>query len=113
MSTPDDTPPEPEANGAAAAAEWRRTRIDKAEVFTDSQVEALELAGIRTLGGLQEAMVNEPEWWCRNLKINGRFKNPVEQALTDFVSRHAQQQTRQDDGTDTNRRRSGIDRPAE
>lgn len=68
-----------------AAGEWRKTRIDRSGLFTVKQVEALEGAGLRTLGGLQEAMLNEPEWWCKNLKINGRYKQPIEEALTAFI----------------------------
>ena len=66
--------------------EWRSTRIDKCGKFTQAQVDALEAAGLRTLGGLQEAMANEPDWWSKNLKINGRHKQPIEDAFNDFLA---------------------------
>jgi hypothetical protein len=71
--------------------EWRKTRIDKSGLFTEKQADALEAAGLRTLGGLQEAMVNEPEWWAKNLKVNGRYKAPIEEALTAFIGRQSEQ----------------------
>jgi hypothetical protein len=53
-------------------------------LLTEKQFDALESA-FDSLGSLQEAMRTSGEWWHKNAKINGRFKLPIEDALTTFL----------------------------
>lgn len=77
------------ADGEKPAGSWRSRRIDKSGLFTDKQADALEAAGLRTLGGLQELMLAERLYWAKNLKINGRFKQDIEDRLNDFLAQQS------------------------
>jgi len=78
---PADTPGDPEPGIG-----WRSTRIDKSGLFSEKAAEALELAGIRTLGGLQEAMQVGNEFWAKNSGVHGRFREQIEQTFSAFVA---------------------------
>ena len=74
-----------DAATTATATEWRSTRIDRCNLFTEKQAEALELAGIRTLGGLQELMRAHGQFWCKEMKINGRHKEDIEERFNQYL----------------------------
>jgi hypothetical protein len=64
---------------------WKRNGLAAAGL-SEKQVDALEEAGIRTLGGLQEAMRSSPVFWAKNLKVHGRLKEGIEQVLNEYLT---------------------------
>ena len=57
-----------------------------AAAFKGNHQDALEAAGIRTLGELQEKMNRHGAFWSKELKINGRFRDPIEDCFNRYLT---------------------------
>jgi hypothetical protein len=57
--------------------------------FLVKQIDALEAAGIRTLGELQEAMNRHGQFWAKNLGVSGRLRQAIEDAFNAYLMQHA------------------------
>lgn len=72
-----------EATDADADA-WKSLGIGAA-AFKENHHDALEAAGIKTLGQLQAAMNEHGQFWASNNKINGRYRQPIEDAFNAYL----------------------------
>lgn len=70
--------------GTPDNAEWRKCRVAVAG-FTEKQVDALEAAGLLTLGELQDAMNRHGEWWAKTTGVSGRMRQKIEDAFNDYL----------------------------
>lgn len=85
-----DEAAEPKSDNGKVAAKadpdaWQKKPIS-ALVLSDKAADALEEAGIKTLGELSAAMIRGGEWWAKNNKIHGRFRQPIEEAINAYLS---------------------------
>lgn len=88
--------PKPSSNGNGRATEapqlgelWSRSVAVLG--ITEKQADALEGADIRTLKELQDQMTRHGDFWCKNNKINGRQKVPIEDAFNEYITKYAAQ----------------------
>jgi chromosome segregation ATPase len=77
-----------EAHAKPAAAEpgdaWKSHTLDKAD-FKPNHRDALEAAGVHTLGELQAKMNGHGQFWAKELRINGKFREPIEDAFNAYL----------------------------
>lgn len=78
-----DKPDDPDA--------WRKTKLS-AIGFKANHLDSLERAGLKTLGDLQDKMNHHGQFWCKELKINGRFKETIEDCFNAWISKETSYQ---------------------
>ena len=71
-----------------ASVDWLRHGIGAAG-FTDKQCEALQIAGLQTLGDLQSKMNQHGVFWAKEVGINGRYKTAIEDVFNRYLMDHA------------------------
>lgn len=64
---------------------WRKLSLAVA-AFRSNHQDALEAAGMRTLGDLQDAMNKGGQLWATNSGVNGRFRVAVEDCFNTYLS---------------------------
>lgn len=74
------TPGDPDTDDS-----WKKMSL-AAAAFKANHQDALEAAGIQTLGELQEKMNRHGGFWCKELGINGRFKEPIEDCFNHYLT---------------------------
>lgn len=68
----------------ADADAWKSLGIGAA-AFKENHHDALESAGIKTLGQLQAAMNEHGQFWASNNKINGRYRQGIEDSFNKYL----------------------------
>ena len=79
---------EAKAAGNGLSADIRLLRLEDCDKFTAKAAEALTLAGIATVGALQDAMRDKPEYWAKDNGV-GRYKQAAEAAINELVNENA------------------------
>jgi hypothetical protein len=64
---------------------WKAAGLSAA-AFADNHQDALEAAGLRTLGDLQAKMNQHGQWWSKEIGVNGRFRVPIEDAFNRYLT---------------------------
>lgn len=82
------TPAAPAESKPAPDDAWRAHSLAAAGL-TDKQIDALEGADIRTLGDLQDAMTRHGLFWAKNLKVNGRLQQDIEDTFNEYLTKYA------------------------
>jgi len=73
------------SNGRATADQpWLAEPIAALEL-RPNHLDALEAADIRTVGELQARITRHGQFWAKDCGINGRFRQPIEDRLNQFV----------------------------
>ncbi|MCK9569804.1 hypothetical protein M0R72_12745 [Candidatus Pacearchaeota archaeon] len=83
----DKKPAKPKAKKPSKTAlddSWRKYRLGAAG-FNDQQIDALETAGIHTLGDVQDAMKVGIQWH-KKAGVNGRYRQSIEDVLAAYLT---------------------------
>lgn len=64
--------------------EWKDHSLAAAAI-KDNHIDALESAGVRTLGDLQAKMNQHGQFWAKELGINGRYRVPIEDDFNRYL----------------------------
>jgi hypothetical protein len=84
--SPAPSVPSPKKDGDDS---WKLNTVAAAG-FNEKQTDALEAAGLRTLGELQTAMNRHGQFWAKNTGVSGRLRQAIEDIFNAYVLKFAQ-----------------------
>lgn len=85
-----DTPASQNAVAKPTDELWRQNSIAAAGL-AEKQIDALEAAGLHTVGELQDAMKRHGEWWAKNTGVSGRLRQKIEDVFNEYITEVTQQ----------------------
>lgn len=64
---------------------WKSVSLAGA-AMQENHIDALEAAGVKTLGDLQSKMNQHGQFWAKELRINGRFRVAIEDTFNRYLT---------------------------